>query len=84
MTSKLKKGQITILSKILEIDENSLLFLSKRKVLNYSVARNILIKSDYEEMLRTGMLNKNIIASLSVKYKLSKSSIEKVIYRNNE
>ena len=81
MASKLKKEQTTILSEILNIDENVLLFLSERGLIDYPEARTVLIKDEYDRMLQGGMLNKNIVSVLMSKYKISKSSIEKAIYK---
>ena len=81
MTFMLKKEQITTLSLLVNVEEDILLHLSKKDVLNHNGARAILIKSEYDEMVREGTLKANIVLTLMKKYKLSKSSIEKIIYR---
>ena len=81
--TKLKKEQIVTLSGILGVDECILTLLSKKNMIDYPGARTILMKSEYEEMLREGMQNKNIVLALMSKYKLSKSSVEKAIYGKN-
>jgi hypothetical protein len=81
MATKLKKEQITILSEILEVEESVLLILSGKGMIDYPAARAAIIKKEYGEMLRGGMQNKNIVATLMSKYKLSKSSVEKAIYK---
>lgn len=82
--TRLTREQVATITRILNLeDESVILLLSKKNMIDYPGARTILVKFEYEEMFRGGMQSKNIVQVLMSKYKLSKSSVEKAIYRKN-
>jgi formylmethanofuran dehydrogenase subunit E len=73
--------EINKLSIMFGIDAGILIALASLGLLNISKSAALLIQEEYHEMVHNGELPKTQIASiLAEKYKISKSSIEVIIY----
>ncbi|MDR1716073.1 MAG: hypothetical protein LBS20_09515 [Prevotella sp.] len=84
MKKQLDKDELKKLSGILNIENDVLLALSDRNLLNYSQARALLIKSEYDKLIQDGKNKKcRIMTGLANKYGVSKSYIEIFIYNKS-
>lgn len=79
MKKMLMTKELSLLSTILKVDEK--LLIQVRSVLDVKKVRRILIEREFQDAVKEGKFQKKqIISALMIKYDISKSGIEHIIY----
>ena len=85
MKKTLAKEEIQKLSSLLNLEGKHLETLASLGLLHFSEVRNLLIKSEYEFLVKNEKQSKvKVMKMLSEKYKTSVSSVELAIYNKQK